>query len=249
MSIEKHIPNSITSANLLCGSLGTIFASMGFNTLAFSLMIAGAVFDFCDGLSARLLGAYSPMGKELDSLADQITFGLLPAVLMIRAAISAEGVLNWMSWLPVLIAVFSGLRLAKFNIDERQSSSFLGLPTPASAMICGSLSCLLQSDWILQFNMMNGGCLDPLIRGTIWIVLCVSALMCYLLVCEIPMFSFKIHRGEGLGWKRVAFLVCAVLSLAVTAIAGLYWTVAIFLSFTAYILINLVDLALNKLKK
>jgi len=249
MTIEKYIPNTITSLNLLCGSLGTIFASMGFHEQAFALMLAGAVFDFGDGLAARMLGAYSPMGKELDSLADQVTFGLLPAVMMIRTAINAEGILNWLSWLPIFIAVFSGLRLAKFNIDERQGSSFLGLPSPASAMICGSFACFMQSDWILKTNMLNNGCFDSYIRGTMWIVLCLTAVMCFLLVSEIPMFSFKIHKGEALGWKRIAFIACAVISIIAVIACSLYWTLILFFTFTAYILINLVDLALNKLKK
>jgi len=249
MSIEKHIPNTITSLNLLCGSLGTIFASMGFHEQAFGLMLAGAVFDFCDGLAARMLGAYSPMGKELDSLADQITFGLLPAVLMIRTAISAEGMLHWMAWLPVAIAIFSGLRLAKFNIDERQGTSFIGLPTPACAMICGSFSCFMQSEWIRRTNMMNDGCLTPYIDSTLYLVLGITAIMCFLLVCEIPMFSFKLHKGDKLGWKRIAFIACAVASTAVVIACNMYWTLVIFFAFIAYIIINLIDFAINSAKR
>ena len=113
MGIIRHIPNTITSLNLLSGCFATIFALQGNFTTAFLCIIAGAVCDFCDGLAARALKAYSPMGKELDSLADMVTFGVAPAMIMYRFQAEA----NFLVYLPLLIAVFSGLRLAKFNID------------------------------------------------------------------------------------------------------------------------------------
>ena len=135
MGIIRHIPNTITSLNLLSGCFATIFALQGNFTTAFLCIIAGAVCDFCDGLAARALKAYSPMGKELDSLADMVTFGVAPAMIMYRFQAEA----NFLVYLPLLIAVFSGLRLAKFNIDTRQSENFIGLATPSCALICGSL--------------------------------------------------------------------------------------------------------------
>ena len=125
--------------NLLCGVIGVVLAFKGKVDFAFYLMIAGSVFDFCDGLSARALGAYSDMGKELDSLADIVTFGVLPSVMLYNVSHVCMWGESWICWTPLLITVFSGLRLAKFNVDERQHMSFVGLATPACAMICGSL--------------------------------------------------------------------------------------------------------------
>ena len=140
MAIKSHIPNTITCCNLVSGSIATYFAVVGNMELSFFWIIAGAVFDFFDGMSARLLGVSSPIGKELDSLADVITFGLAPSAMVF----SLTGVMEYPAFLePVgyfipffafVMAAFSALRLAKFNLDERQTTSFIGLPTPANAL-------------------------------------------------------------------------------------------------------------------
>ena len=123
MKIVKHIPNTITSMNLFCRLMGVIFTFKGDFQTAFILMLAAAACDFCDGFAARMLNAYSDMGKELDSLADMVSFGALPALMLHRMMIytGEDGIL---SYVPLLIGVFSALRLAKFNIDTRQSESF-----------------------------------------------------------------------------------------------------------------------------
>ena len=114
MNIIRHIPNTITSMNLLCGVLGVIASLNGRLELGFELMILAAVFDFCDGLAARLLKAYSEIGKELDSLADDVSFGVLPAVMLYQIS----GTDIWiLKYLPLVLAAFSALRLAKFNLD------------------------------------------------------------------------------------------------------------------------------------
>ena len=136
MRIVKHIPNTITCLNLLSGVMGIIVLFGGRPDQAFFLMLAAAVFDFCDGLAARALGAYSELGKELDSLADMVSFGVLPAMMLFVGTSHP-----YLRFVTLLLVAFSALRLAKFNLDERQHASFLGLPTPASAMICGSLIC------------------------------------------------------------------------------------------------------------
>ena len=138
MSLIKHIPNTITSMNALAGTIGVVFALQGRPDYAFICMLAAAVFDFCDGLAARLLNAYSPMGKELDSLADMVSFGVLPSVMLI-GTMQLKGVDSWTEVIPVFLAVMSALRLAKFNIDERQDTDFIGVATPTAAIICGSL--------------------------------------------------------------------------------------------------------------
>ena len=138
--IVKNIPNTITSLNLLSGIAGILCAFSGRLDVSFLLMLAAAVFDFFDGFAARALGAYSPMGKELDSLADSVSFGLLPSLMLHRLMVVLSGETSVWCYIPLSIALFSVLRLAKFNIDERQSENFIGLATPASAMICGSLT-------------------------------------------------------------------------------------------------------------
>ena len=125
MSLKKYIPNTITALNLACGVLGVVFALDGRIELAFALMLAAALFDFCDGLAARVLGAYSDMGKELDSLADVVSFGVLPAVMMHRTMVLCTWSHGWICYLPLIFAVFAGLRLARFNVDERQHSAGL----------------------------------------------------------------------------------------------------------------------------
>ena len=218
MGIKKYIPNTITSMNLLCGSLGVIAAFGGRLDVAFYLMLGAAVADFCDGLSARLLGAYSPMGKELDSLADMVSFGVLPAMMLHRFMVmSGNG--GWVSYVPMVIAVFSGLRLAKFNIDERQSESFIGLATPACAMICASLTCWMQMELpgglvgvasgvasgVAEAAGLAGvaafvpgasvGVMAKLMLSA-WFIPVLSVVLALLLVSEVPMFSMKFKKHE-----------------------------------------------------
>lgn len=233
ISIKKHIPNTITSINLACGTVGVVAAFSGQPELAFILMIAGAVADFFDGFTARLVGAYSPMGKELDSLADMVTFGLLPSVMLFKMMGGSLDGGNVVAWVPLLIAVFSGLRLAKFNIDERQTSSFLGLPTPACAMICGSLAVTVAK---------LGPCMFADLAVNSWAVPVLSLILSGLLVSEIPMFSMKLHKGDPIGWQRIAFGVTALAGAVATPVLGLPWPCVLLIPFSAYILINLLNL-------
>ncbi len=225
MGITRHIPNAITSMNLLSGCFATIFALGGNFKTAFLAIIAGAICDFLDGLAARALKAYSPMGKELDSLADMVTFGVAPAIIMYRFQAEA----NFLIYLPLLIAVFSGLRLAKFNIDTRQTENFIGLATPSCALICGSL--IYASQVYPQ--------VESILISYSYIVPMISLVLCYLLVCEIPMFSFKF---KSLKWadnrNRFTFLAIAAALALVTLITGLHWSILVLGIFTAYILIN-----------
>ena len=232
MNFVKHIPNTITSMNLLCGALGVIFAFKGALDIAFYLMLAGAVCDFCDGFAARLLKAYSPMGKELDSLADLITFGFLPSIMLYRCMdLYHPG--EWYCYLPLIIVVFSALRLAKFNIDERQSENFIGLATPACAMICGSFA------YIAHFDINN---IVGVFTESAWMIPAGSAILSLLLVSEIPMFSMKFKKGAAsdLKWMRITFITVAVIALAVTLIMGQHFSHAVLFIFLAYILLNLI---------
>ena len=233
MGITKHIPNTITSLNLLSGCFATLNALNGNFKLAFLCIIAGAVCDFCDGLAARALKAYSPMGKELDSLADMVTFGVAPAMILYR--FQAES--GFLIYLPLLIAVFSGLRLAKFNIDERQSENFIGLATPSCALICGSLIYAAET-----YPQLSG-----YLTANAYIVPMTALVLCYLLVCEIPMFSFKF---KSLKWAdnkaRFSFLALVAILAMATIIIGLNWSLLIFAIFTAYIITNVITAVFSR---
>ena len=221
MSIKKHIPNTITLMNLLCGVLGVIFALSSRLDTAFILMLAAAVFDFCDGLAARLLKAYSPIGKELDSLCDMVSFGVLPAVMLV-VAMQKGGATEWYTYIPLFLALMSALRLAKFNVDERQSTDFIGVATPTSAIMSGALC-------------YSGIALPP------WFIPVFSVVMGLLLVSEIPMFSIKIAKGHKLlDAKHIVLIVLVIASIAVTAILRLNWSIAVLLVFGSYIVENLI---------
>ena len=228
MKIIKHIPNTITSMNLLCGVLGVIFTFQGALDLAFYLMILAAVFDFLDGFAARMLKAYSPMGKELDSLADLISFGLLPA-LMIHRRLVEGGMTGFWIYIPVIICIFSALRLAKFNVDDRQSENFLGLPTPACAMWCGSL--IYAAD---RGVMTVAGLLSER-----YIMIIAPVVLALLLVSEIPMFSMKFKKGSEYNKLRLCFIGVIAASAVAILVLKINWSYIVLLTFTAYIILNL----------
>ena len=238
MKIIRQIPNTITCLNLLCGVFGVLQALEGHLDIAFYLMLAGAACDFCDGLAARLLNAYSPMGKELDSLADLITFGLLPAVMLYKC-------MDWYNWgqwicyIPFIITVFSALRLAKFNVDDRQGENFIGLATPACAMICGSFAALSYLD-------INN--IARIVAESTWMIPVASALLSLLLISNIPMFSMKFKKGAPveLKWIRMSFIIVSAIAVAVTLILGQHFSHAVLFIFIAYILMNIVSYPFHK---
>lgn len=177
MNIKRLIPDSFTCANLLCGAVATWMATQNAFMWAFALILLGAFFDFFDGMTARALGVSNKMGIELDSLADDITFGLAPAMAL---CCYLRPLIGWWSLLVLLMAAFSALRLAKFNLDERQTSSFIGLATPANAIFWASLCCM-------PYQMMTATWMP-------WVLVALSFLSCYLLLAEIPFFSLKFHN-------------------------------------------------------
>ncbi len=205
--MKQHIPNMITSGNLLCGAVATYMATLQRYELAFLLIIIAAILDFFDGFTARLLHVSSPIGKELDSLADNITFGLAPTMMLFSHLLYKQDMGCW-SYIVFLMAAFSALRLAKFNIDERQTSSFIGLATPANALFWASLVCSI--DFFVRPSQ------------TIAIVLiCLSLVSCYLLVAEIPMFSLKFKNMRWADNKvQFIFLIGAVLMLLVFVVGA-----------------------------
>lgn len=193
MNAKRIIPDTITSCNLLCGSIAVFLATQGAFMWAFVFILGGAFFDFFDGLSARLLKAPSPIGVQLDSLADVITFGLAPSMMLFCYLLP---VLGWWALLALVMAAFSALRLAKFNVDERQHTSFIGLATPANAIFWGGICSLPIS--VLAYDWMG------------WCFIGLSFLSCYLLNAEIPFFSFKSFKTQKL--EVISFLVgCLIL--------------------------------------
>lgn len=216
----------LTCCNLLCGAVAVYMATQHLYAVSFGLIAAAAVFDFADGFVARLLHVSSPIGKELDSLADDITFGLAPSMLLMCQLLE-DSPLGWWSLTVLLMAAFSALRLAKFNLDTRQSDSFIGLATPANAIF-----------WASTVTCLHAFCPQlPAWAG--WALIAGSVLSCGLLVAEIPFFALKFHN---FGWKdnkvryiflggsvliAVACIVCACLAdthkteTALTAGAGI----------------------------
>ena len=222
--------------NLLSGAVGVIFTMSGRPDIAFPLMIAAAVFDFCDGLAARMLHAYSPIGKELDSLADMVSFGLLPSLMLCNAMFAVHG-MKWFCFIPLFLAVMSALRLAKFNIDERQTDNFIGLATPSAAMVAGSLTYFVHAH---PASLLASVC------GSTYAIPLIAVVLGLLLVTEIPMFGMKIKKGSRLlDWKRIVFLVAAVLIIAAVAVMGLDWSLAVLGIFLFYILENCILAPLN----
>ena len=207
--MKKHIPNTITCCNLISGCIATYFAFQGDFTLALLFIIIGAVFDFFDGMSARLLGVSSPIGKELDSLADDITFGFAPSAIVFSYLCTFHIHLPFVPFLAFIMAAFSALRLAKFNLDERQALGFIGLPTPANALFWGSLICGLQEHGLV-------------FDGLEWVILVGTFISSYLLIAEIPMFALKFKHW---GWKdneiKYVFLLSCIPLLLFLDIIGL----------------------------
>lgn len=230
--------------NLLCGVIGVIFTLDGRADIAFWLMLAAAVFDFCDGLAARALHAYSDIGKELDSLCDVVSFGVLPAIMMYSILRESCAESCFWAYIPLCIAIFSALRLAKFNVDERQHDSFIGLPTPACALICGSLAYSVIMD-------ANG--FLARMAGSTYFIPALSIVLSLLLVSEIPMFSMKFFTGKAGErrelHRRVIFIIGFILVTLLTIIFRFNWSFAIFGTFLFYIVQNICEWVVKLLDK
>lgn len=239
MSIKKHIPNAITCCNLLCGCLAIVQAFEGDLINAAYLVGLAAIFDFFDGFAARMLRVTSPIGKDLDSLADMVTFGVVPGIVMfhlLRTGFMKDmlsdvktdftdaeffqtipqdhaGVGYYLSFLPFMIIVFSALRLAKFNNDTRQTSSFIGLPTPANAILICSLPLILK--------FTNSPQLSDIILNP-FLLMFLSIALSYLLVAEIPLFALKFRTFSWVGNRtRYIFLILCVILLVLFQFVGI----------------------------
>lgn len=236
--MKKQIPNLITLCNLLCGVCACINAVRGDIAIAAIFISAGIFFDFFDGLAARALGVASPIGKELDSLADVVTSGVAPG-LIIYTFFDLYCGNPLLSGIALLIPLFSAYRLAKFNLDTRQTHSFLGLPTPANALVWGGLAIWFQwpqlalIDWGLDNNFITLS--YHAIPLWIFIALAIlSLLLDILLISELPLFALKI---KNLSWKdnRLRYLFI----LSSLALIILFGGLGISLTILWYILLSI----------
>jgi CDP-diacylglycerol--serine O-phosphatidyltransferase len=231
------IPNLMTLGNLLCGCLGIIATFEGNLLMASYLIFVAGILDFLDGFVARAINSSSPIGKELDSLADVVTFGVLPALmLMFLIEKTAFGTMNGdffqlkTSYVALLIALFSALRLAKFNIDTRQSESFIGVPTPANAIVVASFPL------ILEFNSAYA----PIILNSAFLI-AYTLIMSYLLIAELPLFALKFKNFSWADNKiKFIFLILSVILLII------FGFLAIPLIVFLYIILSLVNIFLIK---
>lgn len=228
--MKKHLPNVLTSLNLFCGCVAAVLVFRGHTVEVVYLVVLAGVFDLFDGLLARKMGVSGPFGRELDSLADMVTFGFVPGAILFRMlqasdlpqAFPDESVRRVVQFLPFIVTVFSGLRLAKFNIDIRQATSFIGLPTPANTLWIVSLPVILEYDPV-QYELLRAH----------WLILLLAFASAGLLVAELPLFSLKF---KNFGWKGNEYpyllIIIAIPLALIFSIAALPMIVA------AYVLLS-----------
>jgi CDP-diacylglycerol--serine O-phosphatidyltransferase len=233
--IINQVPNSLTLLNLLSGSLAIVLSFRGYLLEGSILVLLGFVFDLFDGMAARLLQAQSPIGKELDSLADLITFGLAPAAMLFvlqeqtgavgTFTLNQSGEQIFLTLLPFLLPVFAGLRLAKFNIDDRQTNQFIGLPTPANGLMVLSL--------VLTRYSQPDSFLVPALQ-TNWFIPAYSVVVSYLMVSPLRLYSLKI-KGTGIKANRFTYLfLCIAIAILIPLQAtGLFLLIPVYIIYAA----------------
>ena len=220
--MKKQIPNIITLSNLTCGVIATYFAVIGALDTAALFICLGIFLDFFDGLSARILKVTSSLGKELDSLADVVTSGVAPAFILFHILKASS--IAWLPYLALLIPAFSAYRLGKFNIDIRQSHSFLGLPVPANALIWASLGVYYICSPITDIALLNINNIHLWLFSPIGLIIIsiASILLDILMISEVPMFALKF---KNLTWKenklRFIFLITSIAIILLFGIVGL----------------------------
>jgi CDP-diacylglycerol--serine O-phosphatidyltransferase len=244
MSIKKHIPNTITLLNLLAGLLALIHAFNGNYNEAFSLVCLGIFFDYWDGFFARIWKVQSPIGLQLDSLADMVTSGVVPGLVMYKMLGDIQEnqsrynltedtyFMGVVPYLGFLITLASCYRLAKFNVDTRQTDSFIGLPTPANAL-------LIMSIPMIQFHSDYEGLVDALSNP--YVLVGITALSAYLLNAEIPLFSLKVKSFSWEKYKmQVVFLILSVILIALLEF------IAIPIIILLYVILSVVNNTIGK---
>lgn len=217
MNLKQHIPNAITCGNLVSGCLSMLFVASGRPVMASLMIFLAGLFDFLDGFSARLLNAHSPIGADLDSLSDVVSFGVAPGFIMHWMMSHAQHPeieilgLDLLPCLAFLLPVFSAIRLAKFNIDETQTTSFRGLPAPGMAIFMASLPLALS-----QANHLVDGALGY------WACLGIVLIFSFMMVCNLRFFSFKMKSAKWKGNEvRWGFLLVSVAGFAIFRLVAL----------------------------
>lgn len=229
MKLTKHIPNLITCLNLLAGMVGIHYVMVHGAVYGFYFILAAAVFDFFDGFAARMLGVHSAIGKQLDSLADLVTFGVLPSFIVFFLIQSVGGP-TYLPYIGFLIGIQSALRLAKFNIDERQTDRFIGLPTPANALFFSTLPLMGQ-----EIEIFAG------IWNNSWVLSALTLIFSFLLTAELPLLALKFKH---FGWKQnESRYLMLLISLAGIIILG--WA-GIPIAVVSYIFLSMIS---NRLEK
>ena len=215
MNIKKHIPNLITLLNLFSGCIALVYASEENFEMAFFFVCLGIFFDFFDGFFARLLNVSSPLGLQLDSLADMVTSGVVPGFVMFKMltnSVSSDPSLIYLPYLGFIITLGSCYRLANFNIDTRQTDSFIGLPTPANAIFILSLPLILKNTDSLILLELLTNC---------WVLLMVTIVSAFILNAEIPLFALKIKKFNFKdNALQIVFLLISLLLLIVFKFSG-----------------------------
>lgn len=233
--MKKHIPNFITCLNLFSGCVAAVYAVKAVEIsdlkVVTYLMLLAAFFDFIDGFAARLLNAPSIIGKELDSLADMVSFGFVPGVILftiLKHSLAPD--FQYLAYSGFIVTVFSALRLAKFNVDERQSDRFIGVPTPINALFIGSFAFILDSypivNWVLEH--------PP------YFIFLLIIIQSYLLVCELPLIALKFKSFD---WNSNKLRYILIISSMVFII--LFKFAAVPLILFIYILLSLVQYKLS----
>lgn len=229
--VKKHIPNAITLLNLVFGCCALVSILHGQYVVGFGFIIAAVAADYADGLVARLLGVHSELGKELDSIADTVSFGVVPGAIyyqLLLVALDADGTSGvvYAAVPGFVLSAFSGMRLAKFNLDTRQTEGFIGLPTPSSTMFATGLMLIyaLDSYGIGGWVVSSPALLYALI-----------ALQSYLLVSEIPMFALKFKSFTWAGNEtKFIFAAIALLLLILTREVAFSAVVVLYVVFSAF---------------
>lgn len=217
--MKRHIPNMITCANLFSGCIGIVFAFNGDLKMAAWMVLLSGIFDFFDGFAARLLHVKSNIGKELDSLADVISFGLLPGVVLFKLLAVSDYSSEYLPYFGFLVTVFSAFRLAKFNVDERQTENFIGLNTPMNTFLIVSLP-FIGDDY-------------PLLIDNSLLLIGLIVVVCFLLVSEIKLFSMKFttYAWQSNKFKYI-FLILSVLLISFINFAAIPFIVILYITFS-----------------
>jgi CDP-diacylglycerol--serine O-phosphatidyltransferase len=230
MNIKKHIPNLITLINLFCGCVAVVFVSEQNYEMAFYMVCLGIFFDFFDGFFARLFKVSSPLGLQLDSLADMVTSGVVPGYVMFSMFTNSAHELGTNPLIPFLgfiVTLGSCYRLANFNIDTRQTDSFIGLPTPANALFILSLPLVLKfSDSLMILEILTNQ----------WVLLVITFCSAYILNAEIPLFSLKIKKFN---LKDNALQIVFLLGSVILVLLLHYIAIPVIIIF--YVLLSIVN--------